>query len=1034
MRLFKWVCAAAVAWAAVAGAQGFGKSQIRNEKFAWRILPTEHLDVYYYEEEAFLASWAAEVAEDAYDRIADEWSVDSQRRIPVIIFMSARHFEQNNILPVSGEGTGGFSEPLRRRLVMPYTGSQRLFEQTMTHEMAHIMEFEILFPTFGAAISSISPPDWFMEGAPEHLADDWNPEGEMVVRDAVMSENVPDLKDLANFGYLPDPYLGYKLGQSCMDYLAETYGDDAAIKLLRAFEKSTLRRPDDALDDAFGVKLDDLNEDWKVWLKQRYWPLIGAKAQLKDFASQLTPKEDRRKYISYFKPQWSPSGELVACLSVKERFLDIFLVNAKTGKKFENLTKGFSLSKYEYIMYLQNGLSWSPDGNFITFVGKKDTYDQIFILNALTGRVVRRYNPKFEDIVAPVYSPDGKKIAFAGIVRDKQEIYVLDVASGEVTPVTKDFYGDGYPAWSPDGKYIYYASERQTFHNIFRIRPDGTGEEQLTFGDAENISPAVSPDGTRMMFVSNREGGIFNIFVLDLAGRTVSQYTDVVTGVMDAAWSPDGQKIAFTAYEDSTYAVWTMPWRDEPVKPAAAEAPKPGDYGFETWLAASRGAAPAEPAPGEPAAEKPTAAELIAAARAEPPVPTSAETTTPAVGEAGAAGESGEAAEEENAEEPLETPTVRDLVVADTLAADSHKYGIKLGPDYLYTTFSYTTGGIFTNYTIFGLSDILGSHRLDLLFDLTSLGSLQDIDAEVDYYYLTRRTSYIFSALSWQDYYIASNVAFDRRLSGGSAIASYPFDMRNRVDAGLYGYDRRDRFFTDPEQPPIPVGHDNVIGGLASVVHDTSQWWGYYHPTAGSRVSYTVRQTAPVTPTSLYYTEQVLDARRYFRVSDRVSLAFRGALGADVGRDPQKFFLGGGDSLRGYDYYELYGSRFGLGTFEFRFPVLDYLVWPIEGFAIGAFRSLFFVDLGSAWGGFDPSSPYPYDHRWSTRKEDDNYDHFTFATTDGGFHLVHAKMSFGTGIRWWLGYFDMKLDWAWRTDLGSVDRSPMVHFTLGPDF
>ncbi len=975
-----------------AGAAAFGKSNVRNEKFSWKILPTEHFDIYYYEEEAFLIDWAAETAEDAYVKMSDELGYDLSKRIPIIIFMSARHFEQNNISPISGEGVGGFSEPLKNRLVMPYNGSQRQFEETMVHEMSHIFQFDMLFPTLGAVFTAAAPPEWFMEGMANYYGNDVDPEGEMVLRDAVMTASVPDLERLVDFQYIPDPYLGYKLGQSVMAYLVETYGEDAPAELLRAFKGTTLRRPDDALDEAFGIELADLNEDWKVWLRQRYWPLIGEKDQLKDFATELTPKKDRRDYISYFKPKWSPSGDLVACLTVKERFLDVFLVNAETGEKFENLTKGYSLSKYEYIMYLQNGLSWSPDGDFIALVGKKDTYDQIFILNVLRRKIARRYNPKFEDILSPAYSPDGTKIAFAGVKRAKRDIYLLDVASGDVTPVTDDFYSDGYPSWSPDGEYIYYASERQTFHNIFRVRPDGTGQEQLTFGDYENLSPAVSPDGSRLMFVSDRTGGIFNIFVMDLETRETGQYTDVVTGVMDASWSPDGEKVAFTSFENMTYSIWNMPWRDEPVAEVALGRPEPGDYGYSEWLARQGN-------PGEGG------------------------------GEAESLAEGDEAGEEEEA---LEPPTVRELVVSDVVA-DARKYGIKFSPDYLFTTFSYTSGGTFNNYTVFGLSDILGSHRIDILFDLTSIGAFQDIDMALDYYYLTRRTSYIFSAITWQDWYIAHDIAFDQRVSGGSVIASYPLNMRNRVDAGFYGYHRRRKYFYDPEKFTIPRRDDNMIGALASFSRDTSQW-GYYHPTAGTRMVYTVRQTAPATSSSLYYTEQILDARRYIRISRRVSLAFRAVAGLGAGRDPQNFFIGGGDTLRGYRYDEIYGTRFGLGSFEFRFPLIDYLVWPIEGFAIGGFRGLFFVDVGSAWADYDNASVYPDDRQWYTNREDLKYDNFTFATSEGGWHLVHGKAAFGTGFRWWLGYFDLKFDWGWRTNLRGVEAPPRFHFTLGYDF
>jgi hypothetical protein len=493
---------------------------------------------------------------------------------------------------------------------------------------------------------------------------------------------------------------------------------------------------------------------------------------------------------------------------------------------------------------------------------------------------------------------------------------------------------------------------------------------------------------------------------------------------MDAAWSPDGETVAFTSFENMTYALWTMPWRDEPVAEAEVERPEPGEYGYREWLA-RRG----HPGPGAEGADPSLPVEEEAAVLREGAP--AAGVAPPVAGEEEA--NPGEAGEAETAEEgEAEPPTVRELGVTDT-AEESREYGLKFTPDYLTTSFAYTSGGVLQNYTVFGLSDILGGHHIDVLFDLTSIGSYNDVDLALDYYYLTRRTSYIFSGITWQDYYIARDIAFDQRVSGGSVLAVYPLNARNRLEVGVYGYDRRRKYFYNPEETFIPGRGDNMVGGVGSFVRDTSQW-GYYHPTAGTRLRYTVRQTAPVAESSLFYTEQLLDARRYIRLSNRVSLAFRLVGGLGTGEDPQPYFLGGGATLRGYGYSALYGSRFGLGNFEFRFPLLDVLVWPIEGFAIGGFRGVFFADLGTAWSDYDETSPYPEDHQWYIDKEDQKYDEFTFATSEGGWHLVHGKMAFGTGIRWWLGYFDIKLDWGWRTNLRGVETPARFHFTLGYDY
>jgi len=1016
--------------AVAASGYGFGKSVIRNERMKWRILETEHFDIYFYEEEAFLADYAAEEAEFAYARVSDDLEVDLSRRIPIIVYMSARHFEQNTIYPISGEGVGGFAEPLRRRVVLPFNGSQRQFEETLTHEITHQMTFEELYPTAGSLFGTLAPPTWFMEGLPEHVADDWTPEGEMVLRDAVMYDYLPTVEEMDTFDYLPSIYLGYKCGQSLCDYIAEIYGEEALTDLLKTFAHSKLRKTDDALDEVLGVTGDELTEDWHVYLKRKFWPQIEEKQQTKEFAELLSPRDDRADKIAYFKPKWSPSGDMLACLTVKDRFIDIFLMDAETGEKFENITKGYTLNEYDYLMYLENGLSWSPDGNFVTFVVKKDTFDQLYILNVLNGEVATRFNPKFEDVVGPAYSPDGRYIAFAAQELDSKDIYLYETATGTVRRVTDDPYSDGYPAWSPDGEYIYYTSERESFDNIFRVRPDGSDMEQLTFGDYDNIAPDVSPDGSKLLFTSNRYDGIYNLFAMDLATREVGRYTDVVGSVMDASWSPDGDRIAFTAYEDQTYSVYTMDTPAGPMDTPVLERPAEGDYVYK----AGTGGLFTEPLEAvDVLSEGPLfiveGDEYVYELSSEGvevlgPSPESDEESD---------GGTGPAAKDELADEPewdeSYAETVRELAAEDVLDR-SRKYGLNWGADYVYTTFEFTTGGEFRNYSVVGISDILGAHRMDIMFDLVSVSSYEDLNGALYYYYMTRRPTFVFGGSSWRYYGYTSERSYYERQSGAFGSIYYPFTYRTRAELTLFGYYQQRRYSQYFDRKDVPDSNNNLLGAEVGLVRDTSQW-NYYHPTAGSRMRYSLEQTIAVSASSLRYTRHTADFRRYIRISDRNSLAFRAVAGYNYGRDPQPYFLGGGLSLRGYKYNALYGTKMFLGNFEYRFPLIDFLVTPIPGLIIGGFRGVFFTDFGTAWSDWDEASAYPEDRQWYVTKEDAKYKSFKLWSTDGGFHLVHAKMSFGLGLRWWFGYFDMMFDWAWRTDLHEVEGPAEFHFTLG---
>lgn len=124
----------------------------------------------------------------------------------------------------------------------------------------------------------------------------------------------------------------------------------------------------------------------------------------------------------------------------------------------------------------------------------------------------------------------------------------IDVETREVT--SPDL------AIAPDGRWLVFTM----LGHLFRVPVEGGQAEQLTFGPSFNARPAVSPDGNRIAFRSDRDDSDGNIFLFDLTTGGVTQVTQ--TGWADApAWSPDGRSIAYLVHEwmgwDITATVWT---------------------------------------------------------------------------------------------------------------------------------------------------------------------------------------------------------------------------------------------------------------------------------------------------------------------------------------------------------------------------------------------------------------------------------------------------------------------------------------------
>jgi Tol biopolymer transport system component len=104
---------------------------------------------------------------------------------------------------------------------------------------------------------------------------------------------------------------------------------------------------------------------------------------------------------------------------------------------------------------------------------------------------------------------------------------------------------DVEPALSPDGKRIAFSTDRDGNREIYAMNADGSDPVNLTRNPAQDMEPAWSPDGKFIAFVSTRDGN-FEIYVMDANGRHQTPLTHDVAKELSPTWSPDGTRIAFS--------------------------------------------------------------------------------------------------------------------------------------------------------------------------------------------------------------------------------------------------------------------------------------------------------------------------------------------------------------------------------------------------------------------------------------------------------------------------------------------------------
>jgi len=257
-------------------------------------------------------------------------------------------------------------------------------------------------------------------------------------------------------------------------------------------------------------------------------------------------------------PNWMPDGKKL--LFNEKGALYTIPITGGTPEKFNTGT----------VVNINNDHMISYDGKMLAISSRNENLpgksSAVYIM-PLTGgepRLITKETPSY----LHGWHPNGNEVTIVA-KRNGEKVYNLykvSLADGKETALTanKTTHVDG-PEYSPDGKYIYYNANVSGTMQIWRMKPDGSAKEQLTFDQYHNWFPHISPDGNSMVFIS---------FPEDIDPDAHPSYKEVMLRVMKlnapcapkvvaylfggqgslnvTSWSPDGKYLAFVSNSEKT--------------------------------------------------------------------------------------------------------------------------------------------------------------------------------------------------------------------------------------------------------------------------------------------------------------------------------------------------------------------------------------------------------------------------------------------------------------------------------------------------
>lgn len=942
-------------WVAPYGqAQYFGQNKISYRRIDFSVKLSPHFQLYHYTTDS--------AANDILTK-AEKWYVLHQRflqedlegRNPLILYNNHGDFQQTTVLnstvPV---GTGGFTEGLKNRVVIPLSEYNQQNTHVLGHELVHAFQYHMIKTAeeAGGLARIQNLPLWLVEGMAEFMSlGRVDTHTSMWMRDAVLHDYFPSIGQLNNPQYFP-----YRYGQSFWAFVTGVWGDAIIKPFFLAVSKDGFAK---ACEDVLGYNAYTISNMWRETTLNYYTPHLKGRARKGDIGEEVV--DEKTVGALNVLPAISPDGKYMVTLSTRDVIAqDYILIDLENQSEIRRLGSISHTQHIDFITSYESAATWSPDSQKIALVVYKKGKNALVIVSVKTGKIVAEFFlegvPAFSH---PSWSPNGRYIAVSGLKDAKTDLYLVSMGVGEkkVRQLTNDAYADIQPSWSPNSEQIVFSTDhplpgddtpREVLHlAVIAVEETAARAEHLDLFSGANHLNARFAEAEKILFLSDRDG-TKNLYQYDVFTDKLTMLTNYATGISGITryaqamdFCPGTATVFYNVYEQQKYAVMRNHLRDFVYRPVA-----PDDIDKVVGIL-------------------------------PPIVPVKEERITEAVANF--------------LEKDGETPSYQSQEYHPKFGLKSvSNSGVGVGVG----NFGFgASGGVLLQF-----DDILGNHEI---FTFASInGEVYDIGLGVNYLHKKDRVDwgialshipFLYRTYTLTDDTIRSSSGqqidvrnfsiYSRRIYEEKAtfILYYPLSLSQRVEGSFFGkyynyyYLRNSQYY-----------RNNSLHSIRRVrleTPDSVYFWGFQAAVVGDNTAFGVvgplrgfryRVEGKENLGSLHFQEVNVDVRRYFwyrplGVAFRVLHAGRYGPDAEKGRFLYPLNVGFPHLVHGYNYLQAYnasfigddvrgdfsassmlGSRMVVGNVELRLPLTG-----IERLALvkANFHTelAMFFDVGYAW-------------------------------------------------------------------------------------